>query len=272
MSARTTFRALPTMLRVGVAEAIAYRAEMLIWILSTSMPLIMMAMWTAVAREAEAVGQLVGGFTGQDFVRYFLAIFLVRQCTGAWAAWQLNYEVRQGTLSMRLLRPVSPLWAYVMEHMGFIPLRLVVIVPVAVLNVVLTGPQALPGTLAGWVLLLLAIVGAWLINFLVNVAIGTLSFFMESSLKVMDVWLALFFVFSGYLYPVALFPPWLKAVVDWLPFRYQIGFPAELMTGMPMPAPVWEMLARQWLWVGLLGAAALGLWRLGLKRYAAFGG
>jgi ABC-2 type transport system permease protein len=88
----------------------------------------------------------------------------------------------------------------------------------------------------------------------------------------MDVWLALFFVFSGYLYPVELFPPALKAVVDWLPFRYQLGLPVELMMGMHTLPQALEMLARQWLWVGLMLALTLGLWRRGLRRFSAFGG
>ena len=51
MSLRNTLRAFPTLLRVGFSEALAYRAELLVWVLSTTMPFIMMALWTAVARE-----------------------------------------------------------------------------------------------------------------------------------------------------------------------------------------------------------------------------
>src|SRR5438105_6621630 len=81
--------------------------EMAVWILSTTMPLIMMALWTAVAREAP-----VGRFGQSDFVVYFLVTFIVRQMTGAYAGWEINYEVRQGTLAQRLLRPIHPLWHY----------------------------------------------------------------------------------------------------------------------------------------------------------------
>ena len=42
-SIRTTARALPTLFRIGFAEAVAYRAEFFVWILSTTMPLIMLA-------------------------------------------------------------------------------------------------------------------------------------------------------------------------------------------------------------------------------------
>jgi ABC-2 type transport system permease protein len=39
-------------LRIGFAEMVAYRAEFLVWILTTNMPLVMMALWSAVAAEA----------------------------------------------------------------------------------------------------------------------------------------------------------------------------------------------------------------------------
>ena len=52
MSAARTLRALPTLLRVGVAETVAYRAEFLVWILTTTLPLVMLGLWTSVAAEA----------------------------------------------------------------------------------------------------------------------------------------------------------------------------------------------------------------------------
>jgi ABC-2 type transport system permease protein len=267
MSVRGTLKALPTLFRVGIAESVTYRAEMFVWVLSTTMPLIMMALWTAVAREAP-----VGRYGSADFVRYFLAAFVVRQMTGAWAAWVINYEVRQGTLGMRLLRPISPLWSYVAEHIGATPLRLFVAVPVASLSVFLNGWSAVPQTVWGWAFLFVGLLGSWLIGFLVNVAIGTMSLFMESSNKLLEVWLALYFVCSGYLYPVELFPPSLRTLMDWLPFRYQIGLPVELMTNAHTFSEALLLLARQWTWVGLLLVGSLSLWKQGLKRFAAYGG
>ena len=51
MSLRAALRASPTLLRVGFAEAIAYRAEMIVWVLATTMPLVMLALWTSVASD-----------------------------------------------------------------------------------------------------------------------------------------------------------------------------------------------------------------------------
>ena len=59
---RRALRALPTLVRVGFAEAVAYRAEMLVWLLSTTMPLVMLALMTAVAREGP-VGKEAGAIS-----------------------------------------------------------------------------------------------------------------------------------------------------------------------------------------------------------------
>jgi len=267
MSLKGTLRAMPTLLRVGVSEAVAYRAEMLVWFLSTTMPFISMALWTAVARSSP-----VGRYDSEDFVRYFLATFTVRQMTGSWVSWQMNYEVRQGVLSMRLLRPISPLWSYAAENLGYMPMRVVMVLPVVLFSVFQLGAGSLPRTAWGWLFFLLALVGGWLVTFLANVAIGTLSLYIESSSRLMDVWYALFLVCSGYLYPVELFPPALRGALDWMPFRYQIGLPVELMTNAHDFGTALSLLARQWLWAAGLLIVSVVSWKRGLKRFGAYGG
>jgi hypothetical protein len=76
---RRIVRAFPTLLRIGFAEAVAYRAEFVIWMLTTTMPLVMLALWTAVAREGP-----FGRFTQADFVAYYLAALIVRTLSSSW--------------------------------------------------------------------------------------------------------------------------------------------------------------------------------------------
>jgi ABC-2 type transport system permease protein len=267
MSISSSARALPALFRVSFAEAVAYRAEFLVWMLSTTMPLIMLALWSAVARDAP-----IGRFGQKEFVAYFLATFIVRQLTGSWVSWQMNYEIRQGTLARRLLRPIQPMLTYAVENLAAQPMRLVVALPVAAVGLWIVGSSQVPTDPVLWIAWVAAMLGGWSITFLASFAIGCLAFYVESSNKVMDVWLTLFFVFSGYLLPVELFPPAVRAAVDWLPFRYQIGLPVEILTAAHGREAALVLLARQWAFVALLLAAAILLWRRGLARFAAYGG
>lgn len=258
---------MPTLMRVGFAEAMAYRAELLVWVLTTTMPLVMLPLWMAVAETGP-----VRGFTGEDFVAYFLTTFVVRQVTSAWASWTINYEVKTGTLALRLMRPIHPFWAYAIENLAAIPMRLLVAGPVAVTALLVTSRERLTGDPALVAIFFVSLIGAWAITFLAHVAVGTLSLWTQSSIKIMDVWTAGFFVFSGYLVPIALFPDAVRALPEWMPFRYQLGFPVEVLTGALSIEGALGMLARQWLWVGALALACTVLWRKGLERFQAFGG
>lgn len=266
-----TLRVIPTLLRVGLAEAVAYRAEMIIWVLATTMPFVMMVLWTTVAEAAPVVGQGGQQWGSASFIAYFLSVFVVRQLVSAWASWEINFEVRGGTLAMRLLRPMHPVLGYAMSNLAYMPQRFLVSLPVVCVLLAMFS-DSMTTDAALWATWGVAMLGGWLITFFVNVTVGAVSFFLESSLRIMDVYLAAFFVFSGYMFPLDLFPPWLRAITDWLPFRYQISFPVELMTGKLALADAWVLIGKQYAWA--LGLAALGLfiWRQGVKRFQAFGG
>jgi ABC-2 type transport system permease protein len=114
--------------------------------------------------------------------------------------------------------------------------------------------------------------GAFALNVLANLAIGALALFLESSLKIIELYLALFFLASGYLVPVALYPAGVRAVIEHLPFRFQQGLPVELLVGTLPPGEVLPKLAEQWAWVLVLLLVTHVLWRRGLARFAAYGG
>jgi ABC-2 type transport system permease protein len=263
----SSLRALPTLLRVGFAEAVAYRAEFLVWLLSTNMPLVMLALWLAVARDGP-----VGGFGPRDFVAYYLAALVVRLLTGAWVIWEVNFEIRQGTLAFRLLRPVHPLLHYACENVAAMPLRVLISLPIAAGLLLALGGERMTDDPVLLAVFPLAVFGAWAITFLAMAAIGALAFWLESATALFEVWLGLFGVFSGYLVPLHLFPEWMQAASRFLPFRYMLAFPVEMVVGMTPRGAALAELGIQWAFVlGLLALARL-LWRAGLRRYAAFGG
>ncbi|HET6411708.1 MAG TPA: ABC-2 family transporter protein [Anaeromyxobacter sp.] len=260
-------RALPTLLRIGFADAVAYRAELVVWLLSTNMALVMMALLTAVAREAP-----VGRFGERDFVAYYLATLVVRLLTGAWVVWEANMEIRQGTLAFRLLRPIHPLVHYAAENLAAVPLRGAIALPIAVLLLVTVGGERVTHDPVLWIVFAVAVAGAWLITFLAMAVIAALAFYVDSATSVAQVWFGLFTVLSGYIMPLEIFPRFIGEAARWLPFRYMLAFPVELVIGLtPRPRALLD-LGIQWLFVVVLALSARFAWRVGLRRYSAFGG
>ncbi len=267
-------RAYPALLRIGFSEAVAYRAELFVWMLTTTMPLVSMALWSAVAQ-----GQRIGPeqFSSADFVAYFLLALIVRMLTGSWVLWQMNQEIRDGTLSQRLLRPVHPLLAYSAENLAALPLRGALVLPVALVVLGVRGGSQITGDPFLIVCSFLALPGAWAISFLSMTLVGALAFFIDSSLALFQVWMGSYMILSGYMLPLALLPHWLRRASEVLPFRYMLDFPVKLMMGLPGPGAATahvaavQGLAMEYGYVVVLLLLTGVLWRVGLRHFEAYG-
>jgi ABC-2 type transport system permease protein len=270
---RALLKAYPTLLRVGLAEAVAYRAEMIVWMLTTTMPLVSLALWHAVAASGGPLG-IGGRFGGKELTAYFLAGLIVRQLTSCWVVWEMNQEIRSGTLSMRMLRPIHPLIAYSAENLAALPLRGALVLPIATIMLIVVGPSHLAGDWLMLPMILLSLVGAWLITFLCMASIGTLGFFLESSNSVFDIYLGLFFALSGYLFPLEFLTaraPFISGLTKALPFYYMLGFPIELILGLHSRSDALMRLGVEWAWVLAFALLTALLWRRGMKRFNAYG-
>jgi ABC-2 type transport system permease protein len=264
-----TLRAYPTLLRIGFSEMLAYRAEMLVWILATTMPLVNLAFWHTVAESGK-----IGRFGQPELNGYFLSAFIVRQLTGSWVVWEMNQEIRSGRFSMRLLRPLHPLIAYSAENVAAIPMRAALSLPVGLIALVLVGEAGFLKDLALLPAAFLAIFGSWLISFLSMSIMGCMAFFLESSMSLMYIWQALFYGLSGYFFPLeflSLKTPLATSVLHGLPFYYMVGFPIEVLLGHHSRGEVLRGLGVEYAWVALLLTSTLLLWRAGIRRWNAYG-
>jgi ABC-2 type transport system permease protein len=264
---RAAMRATPTMLRVGLAETVAYRVEFVIWMLTTTLPLIMLGLWTSVASEAP-----FAQFGQREFIGYYLAALIVRNLTGSWVVWQLNDEIRRGGLSFRLLRPVHPFFTYAATHFSSVPMRGLIGIPFAVIMLFTSAREIMITDPVLIAILVVSLAGAWLITFFMSLMIGSVGLFVDKSVAVFDVYMGIFAVMSGYLIPLALLPTWAQDIARWAPFRSMLAFPVELAIGFyPDRLSALRDLGIQWAWVVIVIAAALAVWRTGIRRYEAFG-
>ncbi|MGE5186093.1 MAG: ABC transporter permease [Acidobacteriota bacterium] len=267
MSASRTLRAMPTLLRVGVAETVAYRGEFLVWILTTTQPLIMMALWTAVARDGS-----FGGYTAADFTAYYLATLIVRQLTGNWVAWQMSEEMRSGALSMRLLRPIHPFYAYAASHIAAIPFRSAIALPLIVILLVTSGGHELASDPLQLAAIVPSLALAWFLTFMMLFVIGCLSFWMTQTFAIANLYFGAYSLLSGYLLPLSLLPGVFRTAAAYSPFRFMQSAPVELMTRDLSHEQVGLIVGGQLAWAAVLFGIALVVWRAGVRRFEAVGG
>jgi ABC-2 type transport system permease protein len=260
-------KAFPTLMRIGVAEVVAYRAEFLVWILTTNMPLVMLALWHAVAADGP-----VGRFDQPEFTAYYLGVLVVRLATSNWMAWQMSMEIRDGTLSAKLLRPINPIYAYAADHLSAVPMRILTLSPVVAIMLATSWHRVLRHDPRLVLIFAAALVGAWLLMFFAMVLLGSIAFYVDSAMGPFELWIGVYSLFSGYLIPLEVLHGWFGRPVDVLPFRFMLAFPVETLVGLLSPGEALRQLGAQWLYVVLIGVAGLRAWRAGVRRYAAFGG
>lgn len=260
---RSIFHKTATLLSVYYAYMVEYRAELILWVLSGSLPLILMGVWV----EAAQGGQF--GLSPLDFVRYFLAVFLVRQFTVVWVIWDFEREVVEGRLSFRLLQPLDPGWHYFATHFAERFAR----IPFAILLIglfFLLYPDAVwipdPVSLA---LAIVAILMAFALRFMMQYTFSMLAFWMERASAIEQFWLLFYLFLSGLIAPLEMFPPLVRTIVQWTPFPYMINFPASLLVGMPVN--VWQGFGMTALWFVIFLGLNRWLWRKGLRQYSGMG-
>jgi len=167
------FRKLGALFSAYYAYMLEYRAELILWVLAGSLPLIMMGVWSEAARSGDF------SLSALEFIRYFLAVFLVRQFTIVWVIWDFEREVVEGKLSPRLLQPLDPAWHHVashlMERLARLPFTLVLIA----LFFVLYPPAFWIPSWAQAGLGSLAILLAFALRFLMQYTLALLAFWVE---------------------------------------------------------------------------------------------
>jgi ABC-2 type transport system permease protein len=256
------------LLAVWFAHMSAYRAEIVIWIFTGSIPLIMLAVWIG---KATASGGAVGGFTPERFAAYFLSAWLSQQMVVAWVAWELDFQIRQGLLSPKLLRPLDPFW----EHMAAHFTERLVRAPF-MLIIIAAGLFLVPGTplTPDWqhvLAYLVSITLAFLMRFLLAYSVGLLAFWWHQATALEELYFVVAAFLTGSFAPLDLYPQWARALIEWLPFPYIIYYPVQILNGTIGWAATGRVMGVQLLW--MLGFMLLrgALWRYGLRRYGAVG-
>ncbi len=239
-----------------VAQNLAYRGELLFFVLAQSLPLLFLALWVEGGPRPDA-----------DYARYYFFAWLAGFFRPTGVAYNLGYEINTGRLSPLLLRPFSPVLDHLADQLALLLVYLPLAMPVAALF-----PALFPGFLGGLSVARLPGYALYLalgfcFHFALGWLFGALAFFLERSEGLLEAYYGLLYFFSGMTLPLDALPPGLVRWLGWTPLPYLVYHPAALAEGWERQAG-YGVLAG---WTLLTGALAALAWRRGLARYSAMG-
>lgn len=254
------------LLRRGIAAMFEYRASMMIWMLVSVTPFVMLAVWFSMSE-----GGPVAGYTQADFVSYYLLLAFVQQMTAVWVIYELDYDIRHGDLSIKLLHPINPLHDYMATNLADKVLRPFILIPLGILAWLIFPGIHYDVTPLHVVLFVLALMAAWFIKFMSQYILGLLAFWVSESTGLSDIWVALAEMLGGMVAPLDLFPPAVTVVANFLPFRFMLSFPVEIVSGRLTTQGLITGLVTMAAWVLVSILIYRWVWRRGIRRFSAFG-
>jgi ABC-2 type transport system permease protein len=225
-------------------------------------------------RAAYASAPHIGGFDFAQTLTYFIVLILLQFFIGAFNEdYQISEEIRNGLINQFLLKPIN----YFLYRLTiFASARVVsgalILVPLLVCLPFLRHAIVLPHEFWRVGLGLPAMAMAALIQFTIAYCFGMLTFWFLEIQGFVILSMAFESILGGQLFPLDLLPPRIFHAAQFLPFYYQMYFPAAILTGRIAREAVAPGLTLQAAWLAILLGVAQLLWRRGLRRHTAVGG
>lgn len=217
------------------ASLMAFAATLLVWL------------------HVAGAGRIPAGFARADFFAYLALAYCLNFGLSMWLEHQVGRRVRLGLIATDLLKPVDFQWLYFTLSLGQMLPQAVLACGFAAAAFLLF-PIAPPAGLAAQPLLcLLSLVLAAAIQYAVCYIFALGCFVSHFNYGVYFLRLSSHFAFSGMMAPLAVFPPAMRTIAEWLPFRHVLHTPAVLLLGWETGGEALRLLGQQAAWaVGLL--------------------
>jgi ABC-2 type transport system permease protein len=245
-----------------------YRAELLIWLIGMILsPVVYLVVWSTVSK---AQGGSVAGYSSGDFAAYFLVTMMVNFVTFDWHMWDYEYRVREGGFSPLLLKPIHPIHNDLAENLTYKTITSIVMLPAAIVLGIVFNASIHP-TSQQILLFIPTLLLAFILRWFVEWTFALAAFWTTRTLAVNRVYLALSLFLAGRMSPLKLLPEPLRIAADWLPFKWMIAFPTEVLLGRVETNDALQGMLWQCLWSVVAFVIMVVVWKRAVRRYAGVG-
>ncbi len=196
----------------------------------------------------------VGGMTStQMYVYILLAGSLNYALSGMTVEFRIGNRIRTGLIATDLLKPVDFQLSQGIQALsdGLFNGSLGIII--FLLGFLIFREQMFPASLECFVLFLLSFILGLMVMYSIGFVFVQGAFYTYSGYGIFAARNALQAIFSGVFAPLTLFPPYLKTITEWLPYRHTIYTPISIYFGWVKEDEAFSLIEQQTLWiVGLL--------------------
>jgi ABC-2 type transport system permease protein len=243
-------------LRVGFTHVFAYRAEVVIQLVSISIVAALNgSLWTVATRGRTAIA----GVPAAEMRAYVLFAWIAVSFVATRVNEEIGRRFREGQIATDLLRPMRLQTFWYARDLGrALACLLLQSIPLFA-GCLLVFDLPLPHHAATWALTLLSLLFAHATNYGISFLVGVAALPMQNISGLTHLKSTLVSVFSGALIPLELFGPTLRPIVFALPFHAMAHTPASIF--LERDVVVSGLLFEQAAW-------AVGLWLTGMLAWS----
>ena len=229
------------------------------------------ALMTFVYRAIFAGGGAVGGFTVEDAVSYTWVTQSLISIGGGWITAEIGATIRTGEVVSDMTRPWNFYGYWLSRTVGERLYNLLLRASLTyVIGAAVFGAR-IP-TVANFAAFLLAMTLAMLVSFSLSFMVNLAGFWLVDISGLFSLVNVVLMFFSGFLLPLAFFPPALRSVAAVLPFQAITSIPAEVFLGKIEGVALLPALLLQAFWVVVMAGAGLALQRAAMRKLVVQGG
>jgi ABC-2 type transport system permease protein len=257
---------------LGALSAMEYRADFLLGMASAIFPIfIQFFLWKSIYGGSGQ--QSLFGYTYAQMITYTIMANIVQRLTRTGFEYEMNDDIKNGGLDKFMVRPVGYFQYRMATFVGgkiaqFAVIFLVMVGAIVAVNLIY-GDVILPLNVLYFVLTLLF---AFVLNFIIFFCVGMLAFTLTEIGFFFEAVRIVFIAFSGGIFPLDVFGAKVVAIMSFLPFKYTVNFPVDVLSGRVAGLDVLTGCLVQLLWIAALSFLCIRLWNQGLKKYVAAGG
>lgn len=255
--------------QINIQSSLVYRLDFVMNLISGVVPLLVQFfIWTNIFKYNSY--KSIMGYSLKSMIVYVIIAIAISKLIQSNAHNTIADEIKNGMLNQYLAKPLSHINYWISSEIGsrFLYSTFLYIV-FCLLAFTFTGRSF---NAAFMILGGIALILAFIINFLIYYILSLLSFWFIEVSQIFSAFGLISLFLSGGVLPIDFFPKQAQLILNAIPFHLIIYFPAKLFT-VEMPVnEILKNISLQIFWVFLLGLAGKFCWMKGVKRYTAFGG
>lgn len=225
--------------------------------------------WQAVYQTGTNV---IGGFTATQMTTYIAISWMARAFYFNNLDRDIATEIRDGSVAIQLIRPLSYLWAKLMQGLGEGLFRLLFFSTPGLVFIGLLLPLQWTTEWWRWGLFLGMLFFSFLINAQLNMLIGLCAFFLENNEGLMRFKRVAVDLLSGLIVPLTVFPELLQPIIRALPFQAITYLPTAVVTGRLSLTASFEAVGVQVFWVIVCAIPIIIVWGKAKRKLFVQGG